>query len=183
MKKSGKHPIKFKSHPIPPYRWIFRWSLSEASEIAKFFENELVPKGWKVKVKITSWAAMMKKYNEKTMQSFLLAMNIDYPDSEFLLRNFESNNADNFSGIKNAEIDRLLKIARITQDKIERHRIYKQTAMKLNSLALTVNLFHSTANYWVHPCVEGFNPSPISVAYIDYRAVSFNQQCLTKEVL
>ena len=156
--------------------------LERSDEMAKFFENELASKGWRVKVNITSWAIMMKKYNEKSMQSFLLAMNMDYPDSEFLLRNFESNNADNFSGIKDAEIDRLLKFARRTQDKIERHRIYQQIAFKVNSLALTVNLLHSTANYWVHPCVEGFNPNPVSVVYIDYRDVSFNKKCLTKEI-
>ena len=171
---------------IPPHSPITLFipaELEKSQEMKTFLTNELATKRWKAKVKITPWATMMKKYNEKSMQSFLLAMNMDYPDSEFLLRNFESSNEDNFSGIKNAEIDRLLDSARKTQDRIERNKIYKRLAEKVNSLALTVNLFHSSANYWVHRCVEEFHPNPISVVYIDYRKIGFNKDCLAREIL
>lgn len=155
--------------------------LDRANEIAKFFESELKRKGWKIKTKLMPWAEMMKGYEEKTLQSFLVAMNVDYPDTEFLLNNFASNNPDNFSGIKDNMIDSLLEKARGLQDRIKRYEVYKKLAARVNDLALTANLFHSRPHYWIHKCVRDFKPNLLAVAYIDYRNVSFDSSCLEEE--
>lgn len=155
--------------------------LDKADEIAKFFESGLKRKGWKIKTKLMSWGEMMKGYEEKTLQSFLVAMNVDYPDTEFLLNNFASNNPDNFSGIKDNMIDSLLEKARGLQDRIKRYEVYKKLAARVNDLALTANLFHSRPHYWIHKCVRDFKPNLLAVAYIDYRYVRFDPSCLEEE--
>ena len=152
-------------------------------ELTQFFEKDLTSKGWKVKTEVMDWQGLVKAYNEKSLQSFLVAMNVDYPDSEFLLNNFESTNPDNFSGIKNVAIDRLIQKARRTQNRLKRQNIYKEIAQKVNGLALTANLFHSQANYWLHPCVRGFEPNPLGLAYVDYRQVGFDKKCLKESHL
>ena len=54
-------------------------------------------------------------------------------------------------------------------------------AARVNDLALTANLFHSRPHYWIHKCVRDFKPNLLAVAYIDYRKVSFDSNCLKEE--
>ena len=152
--------------------------LARSSEMASFFEGELKSKGWNVKVKAINWDKMMADYSGKKLQSFLVSMNVDYPDSEFLLNNFESTNPDNFSGLKDSKVDKLILESRSTQDRVVRQKIQFELADRIDELNLTVNLFHSRAHYWVHNCVEGFKPNLLAMAYTDYRKVSFNSKCL-----
>ena len=109
-------------------------------------------------------------------------MIVDYPDTEFLLNNFASSNPDNYSGIKDNMIDSLLVSARGLQDRVKRFDVYKKLANRIETLALSANLFHSKPHYWIHKCVRGFKPNLLAVAYIDYRKVSFDNSCL-KEAL
>lgn len=157
--------------------------LSRSQEMAHFFEGELKSKGWNVKVIPTKWEEMMNGYNGKTLGAFLVSMIVDYPDPEFLLNNFESTNPDNFSGIKDAKIDKLILSSRKTQDRVERQKIQLALAKRVNELSLSVNLFHSRAHYWIHECVEGFKPNLLAVAYTDYRKVSFDEKCLKRRGL
>ncbi len=152
--------------------------LAKSKEMAQFFEQELTSKGWNVKVNAINWEKMMADYSQKKLQSFLVSMIVDYPDSEFLLNNFESTNPDNFSGLKNVEIDNLITKSRETKDRLERQKIQKSLADLIDEQTLTVNLFHSRAHYWVHRCVEGFKPNLLAVAYTDYRNVSLNSDCI-----
>lgn len=155
--------------------------LSKSQKMARFLEDELTSAGWNAEVVPLKWSEMMLGYNDKTLQAFLVAMKVDYPDAEFLLNNFESTNPDNFSGIEDDEIDSLISQSRRTQDRIERQKIQARLAKRVNDLALSVNLFHSRANYWIHSCVEGFKPNLLSVTYTDYRKVRFNMDCLSRE--
>jgi ABC-type transport system substrate-binding protein len=152
--------------------------LDKTKEIADFFEKNLKAKGWKVKTEVMEWTEMMKRYEEKSLQSFLVSMIVDYPDTEFLLNNFASNNPDNYSGIKDNMIDTLLTKARGLQDRVKRFKVYEQLANRVNDLALSANLFHSKPHYWIHKCVRDFKPNLLAVAYIDYRKVSFDGYCL-----
>ena len=155
--------------------------LNKAKEMANFFEKNLKNKGWKIQIELMKWSEMMKRYEEKTLQSFLVSMIIDYPDAEFLLNNFASSNPDNYSGIKDKKIDFLIAEARGLQDRIKRFEIYKKLAKRVNGLALSANLFHSRPHYWIHKCVRNFRPNLLAVAYIDYRKVSFDYDCLREE--
>lgn len=152
--------------------------LARSNEMAQFFENELASKGWNIKVNAINWDKMMSDYSQKKLQAFLVSMIVDYPDSEFLLNNFESTNSDNFSGLNNATIDKLIINSRETKDRIERQKIQKRLADLIDEQTLSVNLFHSRAHYWVHLCVDGFKPNLLAVAYTDYRKVSLNSDCL-----
>ena len=105
-------------------------------------------------------------------------MIVDYPDTEFLLNNFASSNPDNYSGIKDTIIDSLISEARNLKDRIKRYKVYEKLAYRVNSLALSANLFHSRPHYWVHNCVRNFKPNLLAVAYIDYRKVEFDSECL-----
>lgn len=177
--KVEKNTFKVPSHS--PITITIPKELDKAKEIAKFFESDLKRKGWKIKTILMPWGEMMKRYEEKTLKSFLVAMNVDYPDTEFLLNNFASNNPDNFSGIKDKVIDSLLEKARGLQDRIKRYEVYNKLAARVNDLALTANLFHSRPHYWIHKCVRDFKPNLLAVAYIDYRKVSFDSNCLKEE--
>jgi len=175
IKDNGKFHVK--ASPIPITIYIPQ-GLDKGDEIAQFFVDQLTSKGWKAKSKIISWPEMMKRYDDKSMPVFLVSMIVDYPDAEFLLNNFESTNPDNFSGLKDQEVDRLISLTRNTQDRIKRLSLHQKLARKINDLALSVNLFHSRAHYWLHPCVRGFIPNLLAVAYIDYRKVSLDSKCL-----
>ena len=153
--------------------------LDKVKEMAIFLKKDLRAKGWKVKTEVMGWAKMMKKYQEKTLQSFLISMNMDYPDSEFLLNNFSSHNPDNYSGVKDPLIDSWLNEARQLQDRIKRLKVYEKVAHRVNGLALSANLFHSKPHYWIHECVRNFEPNLLATAYIDYRKVSLDGTCLT----
>lgn len=152
--------------------------LARSKDMTEFFENELKSKGWNVKVEAVNWDKMMAGYSSKKLQAFLVSMIVDYPDSEFLLNNFESTNPDNFSGIHNSAIDAMIIKMRTTKDRIERQKTQLALANKVNDLTLSVNLFHSRAHYWVHKCVTGFRPNLLAMAYTDYRNVSFDDECL-----
>lgn len=152
--------------------------LARSNEMAQFFKNELSSKGWNIKVKAINWDKMMLDYSQKKLQSFLVSMIVDYPDSEFLLNNFESTNPDNFSGIHDATIDQMIVKSRETKDRIERQNIQNKLAGIIDEQTLSVNLFHSRAHYWIHDCIDGFKPNLLAVAYTDYRKVSFNSDCL-----
>jgi ABC-type transport system substrate-binding protein len=157
--------------------------LARSQEMADFFEDELSEKGWNIRVLTLRWEEMMKGYNDKSLQAFMVSMIVDYPDPEFLLNNFESTNPDNFSGIKDRKIDQLIFDSRHTQDRVKRQKLQLALAKRVDKLSLTVNLFHSRAHYWIHECVEGFKPNLLAVAYTDYRNVSLNQDCLKEKGL
>jgi len=154
--------------------------LARSKEMIAFFESELKNKGWNIQVLPINWEQMMTGYNGKTLQAFLVSMIVDYPDPEFLLNNFESTNPDNFSGIHDAKIDKLIDQSRKTQDRVVRQKIQSELADRVDELSLSVNLFHSRAHYWIHRCIDGFKPNLLAVAYTDYRHVSFNQECLKR---
>jgi len=104
-------------------------------------------------------------------------MNMDYPDAEFLLKNFESTSPDNFSGLKNKKLDLLLKATRRQQDRKKREALYLKALKLTEESAVTINLFHPRANYWISNCVEGFEPNILSDVYIDYSKVSLKSDC------
>ena len=149
--------------------------------MASYIENTLTKKGWSIKAKPMGWTDMMRLYNEKKLQAFLFSMNMEYPDVELLLNHFDSKNPDNFSGIKDEGIDQLLHTARSTPDRFRRYGILHEVTRRVNNLAVTINLFHPKSYYWVNKCVRGFKPNLIGSAYIDYRKVFLDQNCLEKE--
>ena len=156
--------------------------LTRAEEMRKALEDSLRGKGWNIEIRTLAWADLMAGYESKSHQAFLVSMNMDYPDPEFLLRNFESTNPDNFSGIRNQKLDQILKEARGAQDRRKREALYKRAVEIINNEAVTVNLFHPRANYWTSDCVEGFEPNILSDVYIDYAKISLKAGCPRKLV-
>ena len=154
--------------------------LSEHQVIKDFLEGTFKKQGWNVEVVTAKWDILMKGYSEKKYQSFLVSMNMDYPDAEFLLQNFESTNSDNFSGLHSKKLDSILTEARTLKDRVKREVLYKEALAIVNDSAVTVNLFHPRANYWVSDCVDGFEPNILSEVYIDYSKVSLKNNCHKK---
>lgn len=177
-KNSSKKDIGLTIPPKDQINISIPAELARSNEMAKFFEDELSSKGWNIEVNAINWDKMMAEYSQKKLQAFLVSMIVDYPDSEFLLNNFESSNPDNFSGLNSPVINKLIVKSRETKDRIERQKIQKKLADLIDEQTLSVNLFHSRAHYWVHRCVEGFKPNLLAVAYTDYRKVNFNSSCL-----
>lgn len=157
--------------------------LARAFEMKAQLEKSMKEKGWNVEFQLMEWNKLMEGYDKKAHQAFLVSMNMDYPDADFLLKNFESDNPDNFSGLKNVKIDQLLKKSRATQDRKLREVYYKEALKLVESSAVTVNLFHPRANYWVSKCVHGFEPNILSDVYIDYTKVTLGADCAAKQVV
>ncbi len=151
--------------------------LEKHGEMKKFVEKMLIAKGWNVEVVPIKWDDLISGYSGKKLQSFLVAMNMDYPDPEFLFKNFESNNKDNFSGISDKEIDQLNLELRTEPDRFKKIPILKLLRSKIDDQSVTVNLFHPKANYWISSCVNGFKPNIISDVYIDYASISKKKNC------
>ncbi|HCM41612.1 MAG: hypothetical protein A2070_01015 [Bdellovibrionales bacterium GWC1_52_8] len=179
----SKENTKSRIHGRPPkdrVSLVIPSELAHAEQMRTFLETNLKAKGWNIEVATMEWDQLMKGYDEKTHQAFLVAMNMDYPDSEFLLRNFESSNRDNFSGLQNPELDRILGSARTLRDRKARESLYRQALQIIDNEAVTVNLFHPRANYWVASCVEGFTPNILADVYIDYSNVALGAGCERK---
>lgn len=155
--------------------------LASAQEMKLFLESNLRKKGWNVEVLVMPWDKLIDGYAKKEHQAFLVSMNMDYPDAEFLLKNFESSSPDNFSGLKNEKLDQILKQARTQQDRKKRESLYREALILTEESAVTVNLFYPRANYWVSSCVEGFEPNILSDVYIDYTKVSLKSDCGVKK--
>ncbi len=154
--------------------------LTYSQEIKSYFENELKEKGWNINGIIIPWNKMIEKYNHKSMASFLMSMNMDFPDPLFLFNNFASDNPDNFSGIRNSQIDQLIKSIVQESDQSIRNKTISKLANLVEEQALTVNLFHPRGNYWVHSCIRGFLPNQLEFYYLDYRKVYWDKECLNK---
>lgn len=157
--------------------------LARAPEMKTMIETSMKARGWNVEVHLMKWDELMEGYAKKSHQAFLVSMNMDYPDADFLLKNFESDNSDNFSGLKNKKLDELIQKSRATQDRKLRESYYKEALKLLEISAVTVNLFHPRANYWVSKCVENFRPNILSDVYIDYSQVRFSEKCKPDQVV
>ncbi len=177
LKINGIHPPKDKIIIAIPSE------LARGKEMKEMIEKSMNAKGWKVEVRLLPWNQLMDGYSKKSHQAFLVAMNMDYPDADFLLKNFESDNTDNFSGLKSSKLDLLLKKSRSTQDRKLREIYYKDALKLVEESAVTVNLFHPRANYWVSKCVQGFKPNILSDVYIDYSNVGFAPSCSENEAV
>ncbi len=158
----------------------FPEGLAHGPEMARFLETAFKKHGWRVRVKIMPWDVLMKGYSAKTLQAFLVSMNMDYPDTEFLVRNFESTNPDNFSGLRSPAVDRLIRKARMIADRVERQKVYGELVEQLREEAATIDLFHPRSHFWVHRCVRGFEPNILADTYIDYRGVWIESNCQLK---
>jgi ABC-type transport system substrate-binding protein len=172
--------VQNKSRFIPPKEKIeitIPVELSAHKEIKNHIESSLTKLGWKVEVSPLEWGELMKGYKKKSLQSFLVAMNMDYPDTEFLLRNFHSKNPDNFSQLNSSETDTLLDELREENDRKKRKDISERINSILDVKAVTVNLFHPKAHYWTSDCVTGFVPNMLSDVYIDYTTVKKIGDC------
>jgi peptide/nickel transport system substrate-binding protein len=155
--------------------------LAKAVEIGRYFEKKFGEAGFNVKADVTSWEELERRYNAKTMQAFVMSMNADYPDVEFLARNFESDNPDNFSGIHSRKIDSLTRQARQIDSRIERSATYEKLAQAIEDEALTVNLLHYRAHYWFGSCVKGIQLNSLGDVYIPYRDIYLSGNCRTNE--
>ncbi len=154
--------------------------LANGMAIGKFITGNFKTRGWNVRTEIMPWTELMKRYENKSLQAFLVSMNVDYPDSEFLLRNFESKNADNFSGMRDRKLDEILARARSTVDRVSREALYQTAATRVEDFAATINLFHPRAHAWVSKCVKGFEPNLLSDVYINYGRISLDPSCVGK---
>lgn len=171
-----------KTEPGPvirtPIEIVVPIELQKAQGIASFFSERLKQAGFvNAKVSTWPWDRLMKEYIKKSMQAFVMSMNADYPDTEFLMRNFETDNPDNFSGLSSKAIDSLLKQSRQTDSRIERAGIYERAAKEIENEAVTVNLLHYRAHYWFSDCVKGVSINSLGDVYIPYRLISLDPNC------
>jgi ABC-type transport system substrate-binding protein len=157
-------------------------ALESVDQMSAHLKNIARRAGIEIEVVPTPWDQLMNGYTAHRSAAFLVSMSVDYPDSEFLLQNFESKNADSFSGLKDPELDRLIHESRTAQDRVKREALHLKAVRRLESLAVAVNLFHPRQNLWVHECVQGLSPHLMGDIYLDYRKVQIDETCMNLKV-
>lgn len=80
-----------------------------------------------IKIEAMEWGAFLDKCEHDTPQMYRMGWNADYPHPQnFLDVVFRSTSANNYTGWKNDEYDRLLNEAAVTSDQAEQEKIYMQ---------------------------------------------------------
>lgn len=99
----------------------------------------------------------------------------DYPDPEdFLGKLFASDSTLNYTGYKNAEVDRLLLAARTEQDRTRRFAMYADAEQLILDDAVVVPTFWPVEHVIVKPCVQGY-PN-VSMTVPKYRFVEIKAE-------
>lgn len=99
----------------------------------------------------------------------------DYPDPEdFLGKLFASDSTLNYTGYKNAEVDRLLLAARTEQDRTRRFAMYADAEQLILDDSVVVPTFWPVEHVIVKPCVQGY-PN-VSMTVPKYRFVEIKAE-------
>ncbi|MBC7235886.1 MAG: peptide ABC transporter substrate-binding protein [Chloroflexi bacterium] len=116
--------------------------------------------GLEVLVEQVEWADFLRDMNEHRYQAFSAGWVADYPDPQnFLDILFHSRSAQNHTGYANAEVDRLLELARVEEDVDARLEYYRQAEQKIVLDAPWIPLTHGLNHILVKPYVQGYRAS------------------------
>ena len=147
----------------------FGSSISPTNEaILATWEEQL---GIKMEIQQTEWATYLQDLRERRFQIFGgLGWVADYLDPEnFLDVLFHSESDNNHTGFNNAELDELLRKARVEQDQTARFALYNQAEQLIIEEAAWAPLFHSNGDsYIIKPYIKGLPLTPLVIPRLRY---------------
>ena len=127
--------------------------------------------GVEVEVQQVEWATYLQDLNRKRFQAFGgLAWQADYPDpQDFLDILFHTDSHTNHGGYSNAEVDRLLELARVEQDIQQRIDLYHQAEQMVIDDAAWLPLWYTgDRNLLLKPYIKGYALVPMTIPKLRY---------------
>ncbi len=113
----------------------------------------------------TEFATFLKDLHKRRFQMFDIGWIADYPDPEnFLDVLFFSRSSNNHTNYENAEVDQLLREARVETDKTARYALYHEIEEKIIDDAPWIPLWYSGERYTlVKPSVQNYIQTPLII--------------------
>lgn len=147
--------------------------IENSKEIKKWIENAIFSQNKKIgfQINIVPFKKIISTYASTNSVAFLLGINQEYADTNFLVRSLKSNSGSNFLGINSVELDNLIKNSENEQDSKIRSELHKKINTFLISQYSFIPLMHINHFFWHKSCVSGIKLSPISEGYFNYRNV------------
>jgi peptide/nickel transport system substrate-binding protein/oligopeptide transport system substrate-binding protein len=139
--------------------------------VAQAIQANLADIGIRLKLNFTDLSSHYEAIDNGRAPFFFLGWLADYPDSDNILYyNFHSHNigTNNSSFYNNPKVDKLLDMARFTENEEERKRLYQEAEQLIVNDAPWVFLYYPTTYVVVSPVVRGFQLSPFGISEIDY---------------
>ena len=134
-----------------------------------------IQKGWsdelgvEIELQSVDSAAYLREQRKGQFQMQSDGWSADYPDPEdFLGKLFASDSPLNYVKYNNAEVDALLKEAKIGQDRTKRFSLYAQAEQKILDDATVIPTFWPVAHQLVKPCVKGLPAAPMTISKYRY---------------
>lgn len=115
-----------------------------------------------------------KYYMPRNFEMLGLNFYADHPEGLFMLHAFQSDNPDNYSGIKSRAVDELLLKAGSTEDRYERFKLYRKAQEILQQDAVVIPLVYNIYENIYQRNVLGVERSPYSTYIIPMRKIHFD---------
>lgn len=142
---------------------------------AEFILANLRDIGINCTVRELEFGEHLKNVEEGRAGFFRMGWTVDYPDPDsFLYTLFHSSNIGagyNFSGFRNAEVDRLLDQARYETELQKRVELYRQAEKLIVDEAPWVFMYFYTANILHQPQVKGLTLGAMGESLLQYRRI------------
>lgn len=123
--------------------------------------------GVEVEIEGLEWGDFLDEMREQRLQVFETGWLADYPDPQnFLDVLFHSQSAENHTAYSNADVDRLLEVARTENNFDTRLAIYQEVETIIVNEAPCLPLSFSQDYLLVKPYVEGFFAAPMVIPYL-----------------
>ena len=122
--------------------------------------------GINVEIQGVEWATYLEDLDNHKFQAYAgLGWEADYPDQQdFLDILFHSESSMNHGQYSNADVDRILELARVEQDVSKRSQLYNEVEEMILDDGAWVPLWFAGENYLlIKPYVSGYVPTPMTV--------------------
>jgi peptide/nickel transport system substrate-binding protein/oligopeptide transport system substrate-binding protein len=147
--------------------------------VSEAIQANLADLGIRLSLKFVSISEHYNTIDTGKIPFFFLGWLADYPDADNILYyNFHSRNigTNNSSWYSNATVDRLLEMARSTENEEERKHVYQQAEQLIVNDAPWIFLYYPTTYILFHPFVHGVKLSPFGISEINYYNVWLEEE-------
>lgn len=143
-------------------------NFERASTISQYLQSEWKKNlGVDVTIQPFDHKTFRAQLNLHKFASYVLSWSADYPDPDNFMAIFEGDAGNNRTTWKNPRYDELVGKARVSQNPVERKRLYSEAQkLLLETDAVIVPLYYESNLALVSPRVKGFALSPINYFYI-----------------
>jgi oligopeptide transport system substrate-binding protein len=144
----------------------------ETQAIAQMLKDNL---GVNISIEQTDWATYISQISGPNIQyqMFDIGWIADYVDPhDFLSVLFHSNSYNNWSGLKDPQVDKLLDQADVEQDQTKRFQLYQQAEQMIMAEVPVLPLSYGRVYWLTKPYVKGAFYPPLVIPRLKYMSIS-----------